>query len=436
MSKVTHALTHALVASVATLVLLVAASCVDVGSVEVTRRPIIGGQVDKTDLAAVALTAPQAGQSLPFCSGTLIAPRVVLTAGHCIMESGIQPTRMRAFFGTTMGDGSAQINVTSGTVHPGYYMSQNGAPVNDVAILTLSQDAPVAPAAWQRTPLPDITGQPVTLVGYGVTNAQRQSGNGTRRVVQMPITLMDDLFLYYGDNVSGTCQGDSGGPMFLDVNGTPTIVGITSWGDATCVQVGGNTRVDIFADFIRPLALLPVNVVINSPTEGETVGSSFDVDVTATSLAGIAEVDVFVDGQIAAAAVEPPFVFSMAGVADGPHVLKVRGTGADQNTGEKTVNVTVAGKGTFEACIQDAECSSGICVGGTSGQSFCSQTCQTDADCPGQASCDTAATGRVCGAPGSVAAGGGCRASGGPADASSALLLLGLVLGLAASRRR
>jgi MYXO-CTERM domain-containing protein len=426
-------LTRTLLALLTTVSLFGLASCEDAGAPGEARRPIINGQVDETHKAVVALTVSDWGQTFSFCSGTVIGPRAVLTAGHCIDESGISPSQMKVFFGTSVGDGSTSIQVTSATVHPQYYVRNDGAPMNDVAVVTLAQDAPVQPVAWQRTPLPDITGKTVTLVGYGVTNAARQSGDGTRRVVDLQVVNYDETFIYYGDGQRGTCQGDSGGPMFADMNGTLTIVGVTSWGDQSCVQLGGNTRVDTYAAFIAPLAPVRVDLMINSPAEGETVGGVFDIDVTATSLAGIAEVDVFVDDEMIGAAVQPPFVFQASGFKDGPHVVKVRGTGGDQSVTEKTVNIVVAAVAAGDACTQNGQCSSGICADADSGNGFCTQACTTDADCPGNAACNTLATGKLCGPPGSAS--GGCQTGGNPASAALGILLLGLAIALAGRRR-
>ena len=44
----------------------------------------------------------------------------------------------------------------------------------------------------------------------------------------------------------GTCYGDSGGPAFwMKPDGTEILVGVTSWGDASCVSSAFNYRVDI-----------------------------------------------------------------------------------------------------------------------------------------------------------------------------------------------
>ncbi|HOU53587.1 MAG TPA: trypsin-like serine protease [Myxococcota bacterium] len=211
-----------------------------------TGTPIINGAVDTTDVAVVALTY----QGAQFCTGTVIASRTVVTAGHCLKETGYPVTQIKVFFGTTVGGSGTTVGVIGGAAHSSYYVRSDGAPINDVAYLTLAQDAPVAPMPWQQTTLPNLVGQTLQMVGYGVTNAYYQTGNGTRRTVDLKITGQDSTFLYYGPDSKGTCQGDSGGPTFATINGVKTLVAVTSYGDSTCVQEGANTRVDTYASFI------------------------------------------------------------------------------------------------------------------------------------------------------------------------------------------
>jgi hypothetical protein len=133
----------------------------------------------------------------------------------------------------------------------------DGVPLHDVAFVTLVRDAPVEPLPWRATKLPSLVGVRVKMVGYGVTDALHQVGAGTRRAVYQTIVDQDAAFLYYGDGVSGTCQGDSGGPTLLKEDGVTTLVAVTSYGDETCVQVGGNTRVDTNAEFLAAHVAAP-----------------------------------------------------------------------------------------------------------------------------------------------------------------------------------
>ena len=231
-------------------------------------EPIINGQADATHSAVVALIY----QGEQFCTGTLITPRAILTAGHCLEESGYPPARMSAFFGQKVGGSGTTIPVASGAAHPSWYVASNGAPIYDVAVLLLTKDAPVTPMAWQSTALPNIVGKSTKMVGYGVTNAYSQSGNGTRRSVAEAITKQDSGFIYYGDGRDGTCQGDSGGPTLYIENGVETVIAVTSYGDSSCVNLGANTRVDTYASFINKM-----------------IGSSSSGAATSTGICGTTE---------------------------------------------------------------------------------------------------------------------------------------------------
>jgi len=207
---------------------------------------IVAGRVDEADVAVVALTT--GGRT--FCSGTLVARRTVFTAGHCVVESGLDASQVRVYFGTRVGGPGVSVAVVGWGAHPGYQVLPDGVPLHDVAYVTLGADAPVAPLPWQATRLPSLVGTRVRMVGYGVTDARHQTGSGTRRAVIQTILDQDAGFLYYGDGVSGTCQGDSGGPTLAKPDGVTTLVAVTSYGDETCVQLGVNTRVDANAPFL------------------------------------------------------------------------------------------------------------------------------------------------------------------------------------------
>jgi trypsin len=243
---------------------------------------IINGSVDTTDTAVVALT--YGGEQ--FCSGTLVSPRTVITAGHCLKETGFPVSQIKIFFGTTVGSSGTSIPCTAGAAHPSYYVRSDGAPINDVAYLTLAQDAPVAPLAWQSTSLPNVVGQTVQMVGYGVTNAKYQTGNGTRRTVNETIDDQDNTFIYYGGGASGTCQGDSGGPTFLMVNGVKTLIAVTSYGDSSCVQLGANTRVDTYASFLAPNITGGGTTPTPTPTPTPTTVTELSSGVAVTGLGG------------------------------------------------------------------------------------------------------------------------------------------------------
>jgi secreted trypsin-like serine protease len=75
-----------------------------------------------------------------------------------------------------------------------------------------------------------------------------------------------DTTFQYAEPDTSACSGDSGGPaLYRDPDGTSLVVGVTSYGDATCTSYGVDTRVDVFLDFVSAASALP-----SAPCRGET----------------------------------------------------------------------------------------------------------------------------------------------------------------------
>lgn len=182
-----------------------------------------------------------------FCTGTVVAPRVVLTAAHCLSDLK-SPEGIQFFLGADANhvDQGRTIDVTELHVHPDYGSTDNA----DIAVAILGEDAGVdAVAVNTQTLGEDAIGRNITLVGYGFV-IQDQEG-GEKRKVEIPISGVSDFFIDYETPGKNTCQGDSGGPaMVWDPDGTAYVLGVTSYGDAECAVDGHNTRSDVFADFV------------------------------------------------------------------------------------------------------------------------------------------------------------------------------------------
>ena len=104
------------------------------------------------------------------CSGSVISPTKVLTAGHCV--AGFNLANLQVIIGRpTLRDTSVgqAIGVTSGSVHPDF--EQTG--LHDVAVLTLAQPTSVTPVPL-ATPQQDAAlaaaGAQLHVAGYGATN--------------------------------------------------------------------------------------------------------------------------------------------------------------------------------------------------------------------------------------------------------------------------
>jgi hypothetical protein len=197
------------------------------------------------------------------CSGTLIRPDAVLSAGHCVVGNGgvIQPQEATVYFGNAVGAMTSR-PVSAVYAHPGY---QDTVPVpNDISILLLGEPAP----AWARPipPLPNSLrltkadeGADIEYVGFGLD----ENGNSGRKLhVWGKITVVCDKAgvgcpggMVPGSfcaqmQQGGTCSGDSGGPAFITREGVEYVAGITSYGDWNCSTFGCSTSADAHQDFI------------------------------------------------------------------------------------------------------------------------------------------------------------------------------------------
>jgi Trypsin len=218
---------------------------------------LIGGATDLGHAYVVAVGDDNGA----FCTGTVVSRRVVLTAGHCF--GGIT----RVYFGTRASRPTRSIAVTQEIRHPRY---NDTTLANDVTVLALESDALVQPAPLLRETMAntaDYVGSNFTFVGYGLSNGQRGTGFGVKRVTKFPIAAVgparvggtpgsiDATQFYYRTPGKNTCNGDSGGPAFLVRNGVELHAGVTSFGDQFCTVDGVQQKTDLpmIQSFLQPL---------------------------------------------------------------------------------------------------------------------------------------------------------------------------------------
>jgi len=198
------------------------------------------------------------------CTGTLVAPNVVLTAGHCI-----DPSVDKVLLNSTdsAGQGGEEIAVTQSIAYP------NWETTYDVGILLLATPSTVPPRIIARGCAIDqfySSGAPVQIVGYGATDVQGEQ-YGTK-LLQGTTTIVDadckDAScnagvspggeLIAGGNGVDSCFGDSGGPVYLTTAGADYLIGVTSRGlNSSATPCGGGgiyTRADAVAGWIEQTA--------------------------------------------------------------------------------------------------------------------------------------------------------------------------------------
>ncbi|WP_456841501.1 S1 family peptidase [Bradyrhizobium sp. USDA 4486] len=223
---------------------------------------IVGGGTPQADGVARAVVTI-VGSRGNFCTGSLIAPKIVLTVAHCV-----QPGADYKIVDRGTGGQPQLLNVRSVAIHPNFNMQamQAHRATADVALLQL--DIPFKGKSTVVVGAPTI---PIQVggrfAGIGVTVRGDGKSGGTTRVAglvatgqpgTLQIRLVDPVTNGVRDGI-GACTGDSGGPVFEDKPSGPVLVGLISWstgpnGAAGCGGLTGVTPLTLYRDWILQTA--------------------------------------------------------------------------------------------------------------------------------------------------------------------------------------
>jgi hypothetical protein len=261
---------------------LACAGCADVPDREAaSRQPVIGGKVSDTADDAVVLLRTDRVSTPSACSGSLLAPNLVLTARHCIVADypagtircnpdgtlsmpsdgevgeSVSPSAVNVFTGANVApDGS----------FPGGEPAARGAQIFTTTWPTVCRDDLALVVLDAALPPPTLTfdlrkqmspSDLVSVVGYGLTES---SGSDDKYSVRQ---RRDGLRVKYVGTLPNTfvlprsvCKGDSGGPAIDAVTGA--VLGVFSLGfpgedPATC---SSETALNYFVQVNRYESLL------------------------------------------------------------------------------------------------------------------------------------------------------------------------------------
>jgi secreted trypsin-like serine protease len=269
----------------------IVAACLAAVLATVLALPALGitfGEPDGNDhpnVGAIVVEVPDFGE-FQWCTGTLIADGVFLTAAHCfdlfpVLED--LGASIRVTFAPDISAGGAAFHeVDEWISHPDYIPFGTGgqsAP-NDVGVMRLATWPTAEPADLPTQGLLDqlkadgtLKHTRFTAVGYGTVRDTMTgsfdtiSGNTLRNRAEQGFNSLTKAWLKLpmvntaGNQNGGTCYGDSGGPHFIHLNGEETniIASITVTGDVPCKATDQTYRMDVASvrDFLGDYVTLP-----------------------------------------------------------------------------------------------------------------------------------------------------------------------------------
>jgi secreted trypsin-like serine protease len=271
--------------------LLVAALCASAilaAPASAGSRPsrIVGGTTASGGTApwtAYLVAGGRSGPAGQFCGATVVSPTAVVTAAHCVVDTGI--ASFQIVTGTdTLSGGGQRLDTAGIDVDPGFDPARTGhdAAVIHLASATTSPPIAIATAGQARLAAP---GTKLLLTGWGLVANNNAAAPDTLQQADITTASNSRCRADYGRAFNGrqmicttgglpdACRGDSGGPLVSVDGPAPTLVGIVSFGGRRCGDrrhPGVYTRVSFESSFLQAALSRPPGT---SPGSSGSIGT-------------------------------------------------------------------------------------------------------------------------------------------------------------------
>lgn len=235
------------------------------------RASIVGGATaEPGQFPWMAFIADFQGEGVAVCSGTVLAPRVVLTAGHCVLNEGRSSLNDPAGYLVVTGvvdwtDPGRQVSgVTQLIPYPKFVSGKARDGFGDAALLVLATPttAPSIPIATRSNSGLLRTGTHAVIAGWGQTYFEQED---LTESLQWAKTIVESdrceglwgriCAIDFPKAASGTCHGDSGGPLFAARRHKKgwIEIGVTEGGFGKCTTRRPQlfTRIDLLSTWIK-----------------------------------------------------------------------------------------------------------------------------------------------------------------------------------------